>query len=98
MSHDAWVGMWVAGFPEVVMPLWQVAQLPGATLAWLNFAPTNDWLLWQLSQAWVVVMWRIGITMLAPARRAPLTWQLAQSRGVPLNTPRTWQDSQATDV
>jgi hypothetical protein len=32
-SHEAVVGMCVAGLPLAVDPLWQVAQVPGATPA-----------------------------------------------------------------
>ena len=30
VSQDAVVGRWVVGLPVAVVPLWQVAQVPGA--------------------------------------------------------------------
>jgi hypothetical protein len=38
LSHAAAVGICVPGLPVAVLPLWQLAQLPGATLAWLKLA------------------------------------------------------------
>ncbi|MFH1819749.1 MAG: hypothetical protein ABIK08_08855 [Pseudomonadota bacterium] len=37
-SHEAVVGIWVAGLPVAVVPLWQVAHVPGATPVWLKVA------------------------------------------------------------
>jgi len=56
VSQDFVVGIWVAGLPLAVEPLWQVAQLPGVTPAWLKLAGTQPVVLWQLSQAAVVGM------------------------------------------
>ncbi|PKO45611.1 MAG: hypothetical protein CVU30_01960 [Betaproteobacteria bacterium HGW-Betaproteobacteria-3] len=53
----------------------------------------NDLVLWQLSQDCCVGMWVGVMTTLPRAIRLPLMWQLAQSLGVPLNTPLIWQDS-----
>jgi len=36
VSHDAFVGIWFAGIPSAEIPLWQLAQLPRATLVWSN--------------------------------------------------------------
>jgi hypothetical protein len=38
VSHDAVVGIWDAGLPVAVVPLWQVMHVPGVTPAWLNVA------------------------------------------------------------
>ena len=56
--------------------------------------PPKALVVWQLSQACEVGKCCVDITTLPLAKRAPLTWQLEQSRGVPLNTPFWWQDSQ----
>ncbi len=37
-SHDCAVTMWLPGLPVAVAPLWQVAQVPGGTVAWLKTA------------------------------------------------------------
>jgi hypothetical protein len=44
------------GLPLAVEPLWQLLQLPAATLAWLNFAGVQALVLWQESQDAVVAM------------------------------------------
>ena len=31
-------GIWLEGFPDADVPLWQPLQLPGATLLWLIVA------------------------------------------------------------
>ena len=56
VSQAAVVGRWVEGLPVAVVPLWQVAQVPGAAPEWLNRAPENDVVLWQVSHAAVVAM------------------------------------------
>jgi hypothetical protein len=61
---------------------------------WLNFAPAKVLVLWQVSQFNWVCTWLEAFTTFARASNKPLVWQLAQSFGVPLNTPLTWQDSQ----
>ena len=38
VSQDCVVGMCVVGLPVAVVPLWQVAQVPGAMPAWLKVA------------------------------------------------------------
>ncbi|MDD5363716.1 MAG: hypothetical protein PHR30_00135 [Gallionellaceae bacterium] len=38
MSHDWLVLMWPDGLPVADEPLWQVAQVPAATLAWFIVA------------------------------------------------------------
>ena len=49
----------MADLPRAVTPLWQVAQLPGLTLAWLNEAGVHAAVLWQVSQLWLVAMWLV---------------------------------------
>jgi hypothetical protein len=66
--------------PRAIVPLWQLAQEPGVTDAWLNAAGTHAVVRWQASQDCVVATW---FAVLARAI-APL-WQLAQ---VPGATPR----------
>lgn len=34
-SQEAEVGMWAVGLPAARVPLWQEAQVPGATKAWV---------------------------------------------------------------
>ena len=38
MSHDWVVGICVVDLPVAVVPLWQVAQVPGAMPVWLKVA------------------------------------------------------------
>ena len=58
LSHDALVLMCPAGLPSACVPLWQVAQDPVATPAWLNAAPAKLVVLkWQDSQPALVVRW-----------------------------------------
>jgi hypothetical protein len=74
--------------------LWQLLQLPAATLAWLNFAGVQALVLWQVSHAAVVGMWPLGL----PLERLPL-WQVAHEPGAtpvwskraPLNVVVLWQ-------
>jgi hypothetical protein len=40
-SQDAVVAMWLAGLPGATNPVWQVTQVPGATVAWLKRAPCH---------------------------------------------------------
>lgn len=95
-SQAAPVTTCAAPLPGADDPLWQVWQVPGWTCRWLNFAPENALVEWQASQACVVGKCCADITRLPLAKRPPLTWQLAQSRGVPLNTPPWWQASHRT--
>ena len=53
--------MCVVGLPVAVVPLWQVAQVPGATPVWLNVAGVQALVLWQVSHAWVVGMCVVGL-------------------------------------
>ncbi|MFO0733276.1 MAG: hypothetical protein U0231_04480 [Nitrospiraceae bacterium] len=48
------VGKCVAGLACAVLPLWQRAQLPGATPAWVKKAGFQAVVLWQLLQFKVV--------------------------------------------
>jgi hypothetical protein len=48
--------------------------------------------LWQALQGCLVGIWVEG--MIVDARWPPPVWQAEHWVGVPLNTPRTWQDSQ----
>ena len=58
------------------MPLWQLAQVPGATPAWLKEAGLQPVVRWQASQDWVVGRC-VGVL---PAALVPL-WQEAQAPG-----------------
>jgi hypothetical protein len=40
--------------PLALVPLWQVAQVPAATLVWLNVAGSQAVVRWQVSQEAVV--------------------------------------------
>jgi hypothetical protein len=48
------VAKWLAVLPRALVPLWQVAQVPGVTLAWLNVAGSHAVVRWQVSQEAVV--------------------------------------------
>jgi len=87
----------LAVLPRALVPLWQLAQVPGATLAWLNAAGSQAVVRWQESQDAVVTMW-LGVL---PFAREPL-WQEAQDpvamatwlKRAPANVDVLWQDSQ----
>ncbi len=53
--------MCVAGLPVALVPLWQVAQVPGATLLWSNTAPCQVLVVWQSSQVLALAMWLAGL-------------------------------------
>jgi hypothetical protein len=89
-SHDSLVEICPIDFPFAVVPLWQVRQEPGATPTWLYFTGVQAVVWWHLSQGADVATCLVVFDC-APMR-LPATWQLAQSRGVPLNTLSTWQD------
>jgi len=76
-SQAAVVGMWPAGLPLAVEPLWQVEQVPGATPLWLKVAGSQAEVLWQESHEAVVGMWVAGL----PLALLPL-WQVVQVPGV----------------
>ncbi|MFO1282173.1 MAG: hypothetical protein U1F51_06820 [Burkholderiales bacterium] len=76
MSQAAVVGTWLVGLPRAVDPLWQVAQLPGATPVCENVAGVHAVVRWQVSQAAVVGTWLVGL----PRAVDPL-WQVAQDPG-----------------
>ncbi len=79
LSQLCVVGTCDAGLPPAVVPLWQVAQVPAATLAWLNAAGVHADVRWQVSQLCVVGTWVAGFAVAL----LPL-WQVAQ---VPAATP-----------
>ena len=91
-SHEAVVTTWLAGLPFALEPLWQEAQEPAAIATWLKRAPAKVDVLWQDSQGCVTGMWFAGMTTLAILLAA--VWHEAHCLGVPLNTPRTWHESQ----
>jgi len=76
VSQDAVVGIWDAGLPVAVEPLWQVVQLPGVTPAWLKVAGFQAVVRWQLSHEAVVGICDDGL----PVAVLPL-WQVAQLPG-----------------
>ncbi len=53
-SQDCVVTKWPADLPVAVVPLWQVAQVPGATPVWLKVAGIQAVVRWHVSQAAVV--------------------------------------------
>ena len=77
VSHDAVVGTWLPVLPRAAVPLWQVAQVPAATPAWLKLLPVQVDVRWQVSQEAVVATWPDGL----PVAVAPL-WQDAQVPGM----------------
>lgn len=78
-SQDAVVGIWVAGLPFALLPLWQVEQVPAATLVWLKVAGSQAVVLWQVSQDAVVGIWLDGL----PFAVEPL-WQVEHVPGLTL--------------
>jgi hypothetical protein len=63
--------------PAAVEPLWQVAQLPGVTPAWLKVAGFQAVVRWHASHACVVGTWAAFL----PVAVEPL-WQVAHEPGV----------------
>jgi len=70
------VTKWPVDLPVALVPLWQLAQLPGATPVWLKVAGSHAVVRWQVSQDAVVMMWVAGL----PFALVPL-WQVAQVPG-----------------
>jgi hypothetical protein len=96
-------GMWLAGRPVAVVPLWQLAQLVAAVnVLWFTRAPAQPLVLWQLSQA-VTPAW-IGVFGLPTAGGKLPLWQLAhwlvtdtlawKRAGAQAAKPPRWQLSQ----
>ena len=55
VSQEAVVGTWFAGLAaRALVPLWQLAQVPGATPVWLKVAGIHAVVRWQVSQDAVV--------------------------------------------
>ncbi len=73
--------MCAAGFPADCIPSWQDAQLC-VTLLWSKRAICQCRVVWQVSHAAGVRMWRAGL----PLARTEL-WQSAQTLGVPVKLP-----------
>jgi len=106
-SHAAVVGMCpLAGLPVACVPLWQVAHVPGATLAWLNDAGVQAVVRWHTSHCAVVVMWPADFTSIF-ANVPP--WQLEHVPGAMPAWPNVagtgsqvvvvlWHESHATVV
>ena len=94
VSHEAVVVVCPEFLPLAMVPLWQELQVPGATPLWFIVAGVQPPVRWHVSQLAVDGIWFVGLTD-APIR-LPEAWQALQSRGVPLNTPLIWQDSQRT--
>ena len=72
MSHAAVVGMWLAGLPSAIVPLWQLAQVP-VTWVWSTRAGSQAVVVWQLWQFALDAMWLVGL----PSAMVPL-WQVEQ--------------------
>jgi hypothetical protein len=79
LSHACAVGTCVVGLPVAVVPLWQVAQVPGATPVCVKVAGVQALVLWQLSHAAVVGRCVVGL----PVAVVPL-WQVEQVPGATL--------------
>ena len=91
--QSMFVWTWPAGLPGACTPLWQLAQLP-FTWSWSKrTAGIQAAVEWQATHASPLTMCVAGLGV-APTR-APGEWHEKQSRGVPLKTAFTWQDSQA---
>ena len=67
------MAIWVAFLPVAVTPLWQLVQLPGATVPWSNTAVVQVLVEWQSSQVLPLGRWFAGL----PLALLPL-WQVAQ--------------------
>ena len=62
--------------PVAVVPLWHVAQVPGATPVWLKVAGVQPLVRWQVSHDAVVGTWLAFL----PVAVVPL-WHVAQVPG-----------------
>ena len=62
-----------------MLPLWQVMQVPGLTIACEKLAGFHAVVRWQASHGWVVAMWPAGLPLAIEA-----LWQLEQLPGVML--------------
>ena len=67
----------VAVLPRAVVPLWQVAQVPGVTPVWLKVAGVQAVVRWQVSHDAVV-----GTCVAVLPRAVVPLWQVAQVPGV----------------
>ncbi len=54
--------MWFVGLPRPWVPLWQLAQEPGATPVWEKLVGFQAALVWQASHDCVVAMCVAGLT------------------------------------
>lgn len=70
---------WLELLPLAVVPLWQVAQVPGAALLWPIVAGFQPVVWWQTSHEAVVATWLDFL----PLAEVPL-WQVAQVPGATL--------------
>jgi hypothetical protein len=59
-SQERMVTKWLAGFPVAFVPLWQVAQLPGATPVCAKFAGAQAVVRWHESHERSVARCRAG--------------------------------------
>ncbi|PKM46487.1 MAG: hypothetical protein CVV05_02080 [Gammaproteobacteria bacterium HGW-Gammaproteobacteria-1] len=75
--------------PGAELPLWHWLQRSPMSDVWVKSTMVQSELMWQLSQAARVCTCLAGAAL--ACTDPPLLWQLAHCRGVPLNTPRTWQ-------
>jgi len=58
VSHESVVEICIELLPLAVVPLWQVAQVPGATLLWLTaVAGIQAVVRWQVSHEAAVAIW-----------------------------------------
>jgi hypothetical protein len=78
VSHARPVRKWLAGFAVAPPGLWQLAQVPGATLACANTAGSQAVVRWHKSHDSAVARWLAGLAVALP----PARWQVAQVRGI----------------
>ena len=92
LSHSDVVGICNCGIPVASVPLWQLAQLPGAIPLCLKFVGLQAMIWWQVSQDWLVGRCCADF----PVAAMPL-WQLAQLPGVTAGCAKTalsiWNES-----
>ena len=78
-SHESVVEICIELLPLAVVPLWQVAQVPGTTLLWPVVAGFQPVVRWQVSHEAVVAIWLEFL----PFAVVPL-WQVSQVPGTTL--------------
>ena len=92
----------MAGFPVAVLPLWQLAQVPGVTVRWLKPAGTQALVRWHESQDAVVATCPLGLPLamlpLWHEKHVPGVTATCEKRAPVQVAAERWQTSQGSGV